>query len=172
MRLIANLMDGARVRRAVIRMAHEIIENNRGAERLAFIGVGKRGAPIAKEIAEVIRTVEGVKIPVMNLSGEESKDAGISGEDFGFVLDGATVVVVNDVLYTGRTVRGAIETVMKFGCPNRIWLAVLVDRGGRELPLSADYVGMKVTAMPNELVSVSVKATDGEDSVDMYTADD
>ena len=171
MSLKAALLDGSQMRRAIIRMAYEILENNRGADRLAFIGIGKRGYPIAKEIASVIEAVESVKIPVAQIDVANMEDAAAVAEKFGFSPNGASVVVVNDVLLTGRTVRSVIETVMRIGSPSRVQLAVLVERGGRELPLSADYVGVKVSAIGREIVSVSVKSVDGEDKVEVYSTD-
>lgn len=179
MRLKTRLMDESQVRRTLIRMAHEIIEKNRGTQ-VRLIGIQRRGVPLAAEIAEIMQTVEGAEIPVGVLDIAWYRDdlslvaehPTIKGTDIPFNITGENIILVDDVLYTGRTVRAAIDALMEMGRPQSIQLAVLVDRGNRELPIGADYVGKNVPTSKSELVSVSVKETDGEDAVDIYSIND
>ncbi len=171
MRLKATLMDARQMRRVIIRMANEIIEDNRGADRLTLVGIGKRGVPIARDIASVIEAVECVKVQMIELpdfDGEKVERAEITAERVG----GLSVVIVTDVLYTGYTARAAIDAVVRARRPEKVRLAVMVDRGGKALPLSPDYVGVKAELGKNDIVSVSVGKIDGEDRVDVYGADE
>lgn len=180
MRLKANLMDAMQMRRAIIRISHEIIERNRGADKLALVGIQRRGVPLAQQIAEVIKTVERIDVPVGKLDitlyrddlSLVSEHPEIKGTYVPFAVTGTNVVLVDDVLYTGRTTRAAIEAVMEMGRPNTIQLAVLIDRGNRELPVGADYVGKVVPSSKDELISVSVKEIDKENRVDIYSMND
>ena len=171
MRFKSNLMDDKQLRRTVIRIACEITEGNRGADRLIAVGLGKRGFPLACEIAKVIETVESIKVPVIAMDDNPVERMEIKESDAP-LSNGKCVVIIDDVLYTGRTVRAAMEAVVKALKPDTVRLAVLVDRGGRELPLGADYVGLKIKKKKNELISVSLKSVDGEDRIDLYTTDD
>lgn len=175
MRLKAKILDEQSVSRALNRIAHEIIERNDGIEELAIIGIKTRGVPLAKAIAENIEKVEGGKVNVGTLDISLYRDdlanqesAKINSTEINFKVEGLTVVLVDDVLFTGRTVRAAIEAVMELGRPKCIQLAVLVDRGHRELPIKADYVGKNLPTSRSEIVSVNVKDNDGEDSVLLY----
>lgn len=180
MRLKCQLMDNMQFRRTLIRMSHEIIERNRGAANLQFIGIQRRGVPIAEELAGIIRTVEGKEVPVgvlditwyrddLSLVTEHPK---IKGTDIPFNITDTDIILVDDVLYTGRTVRAAIDALMEMGRPKSIQLAVVIDRGNRELPIGADYVGKVVPTSRDELISVSVLAVDGVDRIDIYSLKD
>lgn len=178
MRFKATIMDEEQMRRAVIRMGHEIMEHNRGAANLALVGIESRGVPLAKELAQIIRDVEGREVPCGSLrisyrneSEQLSELPLLKRTELPFPIAGANVVLVDDVLYTGRTVREAMEALFRSGRPKAIKLAVLVDRGGRELPIGADYVGKVVPTARNELVSVSVKEIDGKNCVDILSID-
>lgn len=171
MRLKATLMDAKQMRRVIIRMANEIIEGNRGADRLTLVGIGKRGVPLAKDIAAVIETVEQVKVPVVEWIDFEIGQA-VENEISADAIGGISVVIVTDVLHTGYTARAAIDAVVKTRRPEKVRLAVMVDRGGKELPLSPDYVGVKAELTKNDIVSVSVMQTDGENRVDVYGANE
>ena len=180
MRLKCQLMDNMQFRRTLIRMSHEIIERNRGAANLQFIGIQRRGVPIAEELAKIIRTVEGRDVPVgvlditwyrddLSLVTEHPK---IKGTDIPFNITDTDIILVDDVLYTGRTVRAAIDALMEMGRPKSIQLAVVIDRGNRELPFGADYVGKVVPNYRDELISVSVLAVDVLYRIDIYSLKD
>ena len=178
MRFKATIMDAEQMRRAVIRMGHEIIEHNRGASNLALVGIESRGVPLAKELAEIIKAVEGREVPCGSLRisyhdivAPRTKLPKVQHAELPFSIDGACVVLVDDVLHTGRTVREALEVLTHAGHPKAIRLAVLVDRGGRELPIGADYVGKTVPTARHELISVSVKEIDGKNGVDILSID-
>lgn len=179
MRLKVKLMDAAQMRRVLIRMAHEIIERNRGTESIALLGIQRRGVPIAKEISEIIRTVDGRKVPVGSLDvtlyrddfSMMGKHPVINDTDVPFPITDTDVILVDDVLYTGRTTRAAIDAVMQMGRPKSVQLAVVVDRGDRELPIGANFVGKFVPTTKDEIISVSVKSLDGEDGVEVYALD-
>ena len=169
----ARLMDDADVKRAVTRIAHEIVERNRGAGRVVLIGIAARGDDLARRLAAEIERIEGTSVPVGTLDITFYRDdIGMRAEapevhetriDFG--ITGCTVVLVDDVLFTGRTIRSAMDALVDFGRPNQIQLAVLVDRGHRELPIRADYVGKNVPTRQDEDVRVLLKEMDGEDAV-------
>lgn len=170
--LKARLMEEADIHRAVRRIAHEILERNRGAQDLVLVGIRTRGVPLAERIADHIRAIEGVDVPLGSLDITLYRDdlhkleQPVVGETrLPVDLEGKKVVVVDDVLYTGRSVRAAMDAVMDFGRPARIQLAVLVDRGHRELPIRADYVGKNVPTSRDEVVKVCLRETDGEDAV-------
>ncbi|MDE6398382.1 MAG: bifunctional pyr operon transcriptional regulator/uracil phosphoribosyltransferase PyrR [Clostridiales bacterium] len=179
MRFKAAIMNEEEVRRALIRIGHEIIERNRGVNDLVVVGIRSRGVPLAAELQSVIADVEGKKVPCGSLDITLYRDdyslisdhPQIKGTDLPFSIEGVNVVLVDDVLYTGRTVRAAMEAISEMGRPKTIQLAVLVDRGGRELPIGANYVGKTLPTARNELVSVNVKETDGKNSVDIYSID-
>lgn len=178
MRFKATIMDAEQMRRAVIRMGHEIIEHNRGAANLVLVGIETRGVPLAKELAQIIQTVEGREVPCGSLhisyhdkAEKRSETPLVHRAELPFSIDGAVVVLVDDVLHTGRTVREALEVLTHLGKPKAIRLAVLVDRGGRELPVGADYIGKIVPTARHELISVSVKEIDGKNGVDILSID-
>jgi len=166
-------MDKPAMSRALTRIAHEIIECNKGTDKLALVGVQRRGVPLARRISENIRSVEGVKLPVGILDITFYRDdlslldshPVIKGTDIPFAIDGKTVVLIDDVLFTGRTVRAAIEALMDMGRADRIQLAVMVDRGHRELPFRADFVGKNVPTSLDETVQVMLEEQDGLDQI-------
>ena len=143
-----RLLDSGEVRRVLTRIAHEILERNKGAGRVALIGIAARGDDLARRLAREIATIEGIEVPVGSLD-----------------ITDTTVVLVDDVLFTGRTIRAAMDALVDFGRPQAIQLAVLVDRGHRELPIRADYVGKNVPTRKDEEVQVRIAEVDGEDSV-------
>ncbi len=171
----ANLMDEVAVTRTLRRIAHEIIERNRGGKNVCLIGIRRRGEPLAQCIAQNITVFEGVEIPVGALDITLYRDDLTGGgdpqlnyTDVPFDVTGMHVVLVDDVLYTGRTARAAIDALFALGRPARIELAVLVDRGHRELPIRADYVGKNVPTARDEVVAVQVPQYDDALSVDLY----
>lgn len=169
----ALIMDEVALDRALRRIAHEIIEKNKGASKLALIGIHRRGVPIARRIADYIEQFEGIRPLSGTLDITFYRDdlsllsdhPIINGTDIAFDLNNITVVLCDDVLYTGRTVRAALDALMDLGRPNAIQLAVVVDRGHRELPIRADYVGKNIPTSKNEVVSVRVTEFDGADGV-------
>jgi pyrimidine operon attenuation protein/uracil phosphoribosyltransferase len=164
----AVIMDESGIVRAVTRIAHEIIEKNKGIEDLVLIGIQRRGVPLAKMIAEKIKGVEGKDIPVGILDITLYRDdlsllaehPVINGTEIDFSITGKRIVLVDDVIYTGRTVRAAIDALMDSGRPRMIQLAVLIDRGHRELPIRADYVGKNVPTSKFEVVNVKLYEVD------------
>ena len=166
------LMDEQDIDRALIRIAHEIIEANKGAELLAVVGIVTRGDILARRIAKLIEQIEGIEIPVGLLDISLYRDdvgtritPMLTSTNIPFNVDGKRIVLVDDVLYTGRTIRAALDAIMDFGRPASIQLAVLVDRGHRELPIRADYVGKNVPSSRNEHISLSLAEIDGASSV-------
>lgn len=165
----AEIMDENAINRAVIRIAHEIIEKNRGTSELSLVGIQRRGVPLAKRIAQKIKEVEGSNIPVgildITLYRDDlsmlSEHPIINGTDIGFSLNDKKIVLIDDVLYTGRTVRAAIDAIMDIGRPKMIQLAILIDRGHREIPIRADYVGKNVPTSRKEIINVQLSEIDG-----------
>ncbi len=168
-----EMMDAQDMRRALRRIAHEILERNKGAENVALVGVFTRGVPLAHRLAGIIKQIEGVEVPVGALDISEHRDdlalvgrkATAGATEIPFDLNGRTVVLVDEVLYTGRTVRAAMDAVMEHGRPEQIQLAVLVDRGHRELPIRPDYVGKNLPTARKERVAVRLQELDGQDTV-------
>ncbi len=166
-----RILTGDEMRRALIRVAHEVMERNGGAEGVALVGMHTRGVPIARRIADFVKQFEGVEVPVGML------DIGLYRDDVAAGvrpvmrptsipdIQGRTVVLVDDVLYTGRTVRAAMDALTDLGRPSQIQLAILVDRGHRELPIRADYVGKNVPTSLDEQVYVKLTEIDGTDEV-------
>jgi pyrimidine operon attenuation protein/uracil phosphoribosyltransferase len=154
------LMDEKAMARAITRIAHEILERNKGVEGLALIGIQRRGVPLAKRIAEAIEAVEGAKVPAGILDITLYRDdltllsdhPILKGSDIPFAIEGKKLVLVDDVLFTGRTVRAALDALVELGRASQIQLAVLIDRGHRELPIRADYVGKNVPTSLAELM--------------------
>ncbi len=167
------IMDEAAMQRAMARITHEIIERNRGAEDICLLGVKRRGIYLANTLAENIRRFEGVEVPLGHLDITLHRDDISTKEKEGVCPEGVipcdirekTVIVVDDVIYTGRTARAALEAVFANARPKAVQLAVLIDRGHRELPLRPDYVGKNVPTSKSELVAVAVKEIDGENGV-------
>jgi pyrimidine operon attenuation protein / uracil phosphoribosyltransferase len=170
-----RLLQEGEIRRAVTRIAHEILERNKGAGDLVLAGIAARGDDLARRLAGEIARIEGAKIPVGVLDitfyrddiGLRAEAPEVQETRIPFDVTGKTVVVVDDVLYTGRTIRAAMDALMDFGRPRAIQLAVLVDRGHRELPIRADFVGKNVPTRNSELVRVLLRETDGEDAVEV-----
>jgi pyrimidine operon attenuation protein/uracil phosphoribosyltransferase len=169
----ARLMDRTEIGRATTRIAHEILERNKGASDLALVGIAARGDDLARRLSAEITRIEGAHVPVGTLDITFYRDdIGLRGEApevhetrIDFDVSGKTVVLVDDVLYTGRTVRAAMDALVDMGRPRAIQLAVLVDRGHRELPIRADYVGKNVPTRRDEVVRVALEEVDGEDAV-------
>jgi pyrimidine operon attenuation protein/uracil phosphoribosyltransferase len=168
-----ELIDGEGLRRAITRIAHEIIERNGGADSVVLVGIRRRGFPIAKRIAAKMREFEGADVPVGALDITLYRDdlqmiahqPVVSGTEIPFDIDGKVVVLVDDVLFTGRTVRAALDELIDFGRPRAIQLAVIVDRGHREIPIRADFVGKNVPTSKREVIMVAVTEVDGHDGV-------
>lgn len=171
----AVIMDEASVSRAMTRIAHEILERNEGCENLAIVGIVTRGDLLAKELVDRIREIEGVDVPLGSLDISFYRDdfqthfsPEVHATDIPFDVDGKRIVLVDDILYTGRTIRCALDAVMDLGRPSRIELAVLVDRGHRELPIRADYVGKNVPSSHEEDVRVCARPLDDHDAVEIW----
>ena len=169
----AQILDGVALHRALVRITHEIIERNGGVDDICVLGIKSRGIPLAKMLCDNIKTFEGKDVPCGSLDITLHRDdmpaekKKILAGDCHFPCDitDKTVILVDDVLYTGRTVRAAIESVFEFARPKSIQLAVLVDRGHRELPIRPDFVGKNVPTSKGEVIKVCLEPTDGEDAV-------
>ncbi len=168
-----TIMDEDKIRRSLTRVAHEIIERNKGTEDLVLIGVRTRGVPIAKRLNEIIEKIEGQKLPLgivdITLYRDDlsrlSEQPVLNKTEVSFDLTNKKVVLVDDVLYTGRTVRAALDALADLGRAKAIQLAVLIDRGHRELPIRADFIGKNVPTSKSELIAVHLKEIDGKDEV-------
>ncbi|MCX7780360.1 MAG: bifunctional pyr operon transcriptional regulator/uracil phosphoribosyltransferase PyrR [Negativicutes bacterium] len=169
----AIIMDEQAIRRAIIRVAHEIIEKNKGTGELVLVGIRTRGVPLAERLSEEIGKIEGTTVPVGILDITLYRDdlstlsyqPVVHGTKIPVDINGKKIVLVDDVLYTGRTVRAALDAIIDMGRPKAIQLAVLIDRGHRELPIRADYVGKNVPTSSKEIVSVQLSATDNAEQV-------
>lgn len=172
----ANIMDAATIKRTIMRISHEIIEKNNGADNLVLLGIHTRGVPMAYQIAESIENIENKKINVGILDitlyrddlSHIAPDPVLNSTSVPFDIVGKNVILVDDVLYTGRTARAAMDAVMAIGRAATIQLAVLIDRGHRELPIRADFVGKNIPTSKNEVISVKFIETDNVNSVDLY----
>jgi pyrimidine operon attenuation protein / uracil phosphoribosyltransferase len=170
-----RLMDDGEIRRAIVRIAHEILERNKGAGGLVLVGIAARGDDLARRLALEISRIEGSEVPVGVLDitfyrddiGMRSEAPEVHETRIGFDVTDRVVVLVDDVLFTGRTIRAALDALVDFGRPRAIQLAVLVDRGHRELPIRADYVGKNVPTRANDIVRVALVEVDGQDAVDV-----
>jgi pyrimidine operon attenuation protein / uracil phosphoribosyltransferase len=166
-----RIMTAEEIRRATVRISHEIVEKQAGTEGLALVGIQRRGVPLAQRIAAAIREHEGAELPVGALDITFYRDdlslvaqqPIVKGTDIPFDLNGRTVVLVDDVLFTGRTIRAAMDALIDFGRPQAIRLAVLVDRGHRELPIRADHVGKNVPTSRDEVVHVRLREVDSDE---------
>ena len=170
----AVIMDETAVSRAITRIAHEIVEKNEGVENLALVGIVTRGDLLAKRLAEKIEAIEGTKVPLGKLDISFYRDdfathlsPEVHSTDILFDLDGKDVVLVDDVLYTGRTIRAALDALMDIGRPSTVQLAVLVDRGHRQLPIRADFVGKNVPSSSDENVRLFLEEADGKSEVEI-----
>ncbi|WP_204401108.1 bifunctional pyr operon transcriptional regulator/uracil phosphoribosyltransferase PyrR [Alkaliphilus hydrothermalis] len=168
-----QILDDKGIGRAITRIAHEILEKNKGAKNIVLVGIKTRGVPLAERLAEKISQIEEIEVPVGNLDitlyrddlSEIDQDPVLHGSQIPVDVAGKVVILVDDVLYTGRTVRAALDALIDIGRPKVIQLAVLVDRGHRELPIRADYVGKNVPTSTNEVVKVRLHETDDENMV-------
>ena len=173
------LMSSVDMERALVRVAHEIVERNKGAEHLVLVGMQTRGVPLAKRLATTIQSLEGIKVPVGSLDISLYRDdlsslslkPTVHRTDVPVDVTDKQVILVDDVFYTGRSIRAAMDALMDLGRPQSIQLAVLVDRGHRELPVRADYVGKNIPTSKNEEIKVDIKEVDGEDRVIMVSSD-
>lgn len=171
--LKAVIMDEVKIKRSITRISHEIIEKNKGGQDIVLVGIKRRGVPIAKRIAENIKNFEGIDIPVGTLDislyrddlSELSEDPIVKNNKLDVDIKDKKIILVDDVIYTGRTVRAAIQAIFDNGRPGKIQLAVLVDRGHRELPIRPDYVGKNIPTSLSEAILVELNEIDGNDSV-------
>ncbi|MBR5586869.1 MAG: bifunctional pyr operon transcriptional regulator/uracil phosphoribosyltransferase PyrR [Clostridia bacterium] len=176
MKFKATLMEGDALSRVLVRMSHQIIEKNKSVEGLCLIGIKTRGVPLAKRMAENIFAIENKQVEMGALDitlyrddlTDIADEAIINSTDIPFDVTGKNIVLVDDVLFTGRTVRAAMDAIMSIGRPQTIQLAVVVDRGHRELPIRADYVGKNVPTSRSEIISVNLSEMDETDSVELY----
>ncbi|HZK57126.1 MAG TPA: bifunctional pyr operon transcriptional regulator/uracil phosphoribosyltransferase PyrR [Clostridia bacterium] len=168
-----QLLDEKAINRAITRIAHEIIEKNKGAKDIVLVGIKSRGVPLANRLAEKIKAIEGRQIPVGVLDitlyrddlAREQTEPVIYSSNIDTDINHKTIILVDDVLYTGRTTRAALDALTDIGRPKIIQLAVLIDRGHRELPIRADYVGKNVPTSRSEIIKVHLEETDGNNSV-------
>ena len=169
-----TVMDASEIDRSLTRIAHQILEANKGAGNIAVVGIVTRGDLLARELAERISAIEGVEVPLGKLDISLYRDdfmtyisPEVHSTDIPFDIDGRTIVLVDDVLYTGRTIRAALDALMDIGRPAAVQLAVLVDRGHRELPIRADYVGKNVPSSTDENVRLFLEEIDGVSAVEI-----
>jgi pyrimidine operon attenuation protein / uracil phosphoribosyltransferase len=170
-----QVMDADRMARALTRIAHEILERNRGTSELALVGIRTRGVPLARRIAHSLRDINGEDVPTGALDITLYRDdlmrqpvgpqPVVRRTEVPFSIDDRRILLVDDVLYTGRTIRAALDALIDFGRPRAIQLIVLVDRGHRELPIKADYVGKNLPTSPKQSVQVRLQEIDGADEV-------
>lgn len=179
MRKKATIMDEGAMARAITRISHEILEKNKGIEDMALVGIKTRGVPLSSRIAKMIEEIEG-KLPLVGelditLYRDDlstiAKLPVLNGTKIGFDVNDKIIVLIDDVLYTGRTVRAALDALLDLGRPKIIQLMTLVDRGHRELPIRADYVGKNVPTSKKEVIRVNLLETDGKESVSIYQID-
>ena len=167
-------MDAEEIERSLTRIAHQILETNKGAENIALVGIVTRGDLLAKELQAKIKSIEGTEVPLGKLDISFYRDdyktylsPEVHSTDIPFSIDGKTIVLVDDVLYTGRTIRAALDALMDIGRPAAVQLAVLVDRGHRELPIRADFVGKNVPSSSDESVRLFLQDVDGISAVEI-----
>lgn len=174
MSIKAKILDEKDMKRATVRIANEIIERNKGVENLILVGIKTRGVPFADRLSKKIKEIEDVSVPVYNLDITFYRDDlseidvhPVINEEFHGNIEDKNIVLVDDVIYTGRTVRAALEALIKHGRPKKVQLAVLIDRGHRELPIRPDYVGKNVPTSNTEIVDVNFKELDDIDEVNI-----
>jgi pyrimidine operon attenuation protein/uracil phosphoribosyltransferase len=168
-----RLMSASEIERTLVRLAHEIIEKNNGSENLALVGIKRRGVPLAQRLAALIGGIEKRPVPTGTLDISFYRDdlttdgprPTVNAGDLGFDVAGRDVILIDDVLYTGRTIRAAMDALFDFGRPQRVQLLVLIDRGHRELPIEATFVGRNVPTTSREIVEVKLKEIDSEEQV-------
>ena len=172
---IKVVMDSKAVKRSITRLAHEIIERNSGGDKLMLIGILTRGEPLAKRLQSQIQQISNIKIPIGYVNITFHRDdfrnrllvPQVKGTDINDSIDNRVIVLVDDVLFTGRTIRAAMDELNAFGRPQKIQLAVLVDRGHREIPIKADFIGNNIPTHEGEHIKVLLKEIDGKDSVEL-----
>lgn len=171
-----SILDEAALKRAVMRISHEIVEKNKGTENLVLVGIKRRGVYLGQMIHDNITKIEGVDVPFETLDIHFYRDdltreayAPIISSNNHFDVTEKKIILIDDVIYTGRTVRAAMEAIFSMGRPSQIQLAVLIDRGHRELPFKADYIGKSIPTSRSEKVSVKIECLDGETGVDLIT---
>jgi pyrimidine operon attenuation protein/uracil phosphoribosyltransferase len=171
------VLDAVRIGRTLTRIAHEIVERNRGVNELAFVGIQRRGVPMARRLAGLVGGIAGAELPIgaldITLYRDDLMRHSIGAQpvvgmtDIAFSIDDKRILLVDDVLYTGRTIRAALDALLEFGRPKSIQLVVLVDRGHRELPIKADYVGKNLPTSLSQSVQVRLTEVDGRDEVEI-----
>jgi pyrimidine operon attenuation protein / uracil phosphoribosyltransferase len=169
----AQLMSASEIERTLVRLAHEIVEKNGGGESLAFVGIRRRGVPLAERLGKLVQRIEGAPVPVGQLDISFYRDdlstvgpkPVVQPSSVGFPVQGKNIVLVDDVLYTGRTTRSAMDALFSEGRPRRVQLCVLIDRGHRELPIEAAFVGRMVQTTDNEVIEVKLTEVDNQDKV-------
>ena len=168
------VMDAEGIERSLTRIAHEILERNKGAQNLAVVGIVTRGDLLAKRLVDKLEAIEGVRVPLGRLNISLYRDdfasyvaPEVHASDIMFPIDGRDIVLVDDVLYTGRTIRAALDALMDMGRPETVQLAVLIDRGHRQLPIRADFVGKNVPSSAEESVRLFLEETDGKSEVEI-----
>ena len=169
----SQLMSASEIERTLVRLAHEIIEKNNGAEALGLVGIRQRGVPLAHRLAEIVQRIEKRPIPVgtldITLYRDDLSTLGpkpiVQKTEFSFSIKDMDIILVDDVLYTGRTTRAALDALFKHGRPRKVQLCVLIDRGHRELPLEAAFVGRKVQTTKQEIIKVQLREVDNVDKV-------
>ncbi len=169
----AQIMSASEIERTIVRLAHEIVEKNNGAENLGLVGIERRGVPLAQRLAKILGRIEKLEVPVGTLDITFYRDdlstvghrPEVRPRTMEFDIQDKNIILVDDVLYTGRTTRAALDALFDHGRPRRIQLAVLIDRGHRELPIEAGFVGRKVQTSANEVVEVQLKEIDGSEKV-------
>jgi pyrimidine operon attenuation protein/uracil phosphoribosyltransferase len=174
------VLDADRIGRSLTRIAHEILERNRGVGELAFVGIRTRGVPLARRLAHNVREISGHDVPTgaldITLYRDDLMRTSVGAQpvirktEIPFSIDDRRILLVDDVLYTGRTIRAALDALIEFGRPRAIQLVVLVDRGHRELPIKADYVGKNVPTSPSQSIQVRLIEIDGRDEVEIQGA--
>ncbi len=175
MRFKAELFDENAINRAIVRIAHEIIEKNENVDDICVVGIKTRGVPIAARLVEAIYKIENKRVQIGTLDISTHRDdienqevPVINSDELDFSVTGKSIILTDDVIFTGRTVRAALDAILSKGRAAKIQLAVLVDRGHRELPIRADYVGKNVPTSRNEIIKVRLSETDGADCVELF----
>ena len=176
MKLKSTILEEDAMSRAIVRIAHQIIERNEGTENLCLVGIRTRGVPMADKLAKAIYSIEGKSVDtgILDITlyrddiTPNSEDPVLNNTDIKFDVNNKKIILVDDVIYTGRTVRSAMDALISLGRPAGIQLAVMVDRGHRELPIRPDYVGKNIPTSQSEIVKVNFKEFDGKNNVELY----